>query len=437
VKRFLIFLGAILILLFFSTWIGFHFFVQGDLFRDWLSKKVSRTLHADGHLEPLTWEGANFRSAGFSATGNPKSKLRYLKITNISAHIDWHQLLKGQLVIDSVNAEKVDAAFGKGVSQLSPEPTHRPPEFKFSDLLPSQVRVDHIFVADANLHWQTNRGDSGQFAGAKISATQRQPDQWDVESIGGKAQHAAYPVMEVERAQGTVNRESIVIQHAQATLPGGASIQLEGNIDIAKQLNATLTANFAELDTNAVFPAAWRFGGKMSGHLVYKGDLDRFEHGEVAGSVKISGAAIDLANIFGTLHQLAKFGGLNDVQLDAITTDIRYQERNAQFSNFHASYQDQIQLKGSGSIGPEHIDANLLLGLSPKILGWIPGAEERVFTDQKDGLRWTSVRVSGTPEQPKEDLTRRLVTAFRDKMANEFKGQAKDAIKSLLDMLHN
>src|SRR5262249_59394243 len=35
VKRLLILLGAILILLF-STWIGLHFFIQSDLFRDWL-----------------------------------------------------------------------------------------------------------------------------------------------------------------------------------------------------------------------------------------------------------------------------------------------------------------------------------------------------------------------------------------------------------------
>jgi hypothetical protein len=175
----------------------------------------------------------------------------------------------------------------------------------------------------------------------------------------------------------------------------------------------------------------------MSGHLVYKGDLDRFEHGEVSGSVKISGAAIDLTDLFGTLHQLAKFGGVSDVRLDSIATDIRYQERSTQFSNFHASYQDQIRVEGSGSIGPDHVDCNLLVGLSPKILGWIPGAEERVFTDEKDGLRWTTVRISGTPDQPKEDLTKRLVSAFRDKMTKEFKGQAKDAIKSLLDMFHN
>jgi hypothetical protein len=436
VKRLLILLGALLILIFFSSWIGLHFFVHGDLFRDWLAKKVSRSIRADGQFEPLIWEGSNFRSAGFSATGNPKSKLRSLKITNISAHIDWRQLLKGQFVIDHLNAEKIEAVAGKSVAKPTPEAPHRPPGFKFADLLPSEVRVEHFYVADANLHWQTNRGDSGQFTGAKISGSQEQPDQWDLEAIGGKARHATYPVMDVERAHGTISRESIVIQDAKARLAGGTTIQITGNIAIAKQLNAILTADVTDLDTNVVFPATWRVGGKMSGHLVYKGDLDRFEHGQVTGSVKISGATIDLADVFGTLHQLAKFGGLNDVQLDSVATDIQYQEGNTQFSNFHASYQDQIRVEGTGSIGADHVDANLLVGLSPKVLGWIPGAEERVFTDQKDGLRWTTVRISGTPEQPKEDLTKRLVSAFKEKMTKEFKGQAKDAIKSLLDMFH-
>ena len=435
-KRFLIALGALIFILF-STWIGFYFFIRSDSFRDWLSKRVSRSLRADGQFEPLTWEGSNFRSAGFSATGNPKSKLRSLKITNIAAHIDWHQLLKGQFVIDNVNVEKIEADVGKGTAQAAPEAVHQPPGFRFSNLLPSQLRVDHFYVADGNIHWRTNRGDSGQLTGVKISGTQKQPDQWEVEAIGGKVRHAAYPLMEIENAEGTISREAITIHEAKATLSGGSVIRLTGNIAIQKQLNATLNVDFSDLNTNLVFPVAWRFGGKLSGHLVYKGDLDRFEHGEVTGSVKIADAALDLANVFGTLHQLAKFGGLNDVQLDSIATDIRYQERNARFSNLRASYQDQIRVEGSGSVGPEHLDADLVVGLSPRILGWIPGAEERVFTDQRDGLHWTEVRISGTPEQPKEDLTKRLVSAFRDKMTKEFKGQAKDAIKSLLDMLHN
>jgi len=136
------------------------------------------------------------------------------------------------------------------------------------------------------------------------------------------------------------------------------------------------------------------------------------------------------------LHQLAKFGGLNEVRIDSIETHLTYHEHQLDLSDIRASYQDQIRVEGAGTITSARLDGNLLVGLSPKILGWIPGAQDKVFVEERDGLRWAKVNISGTPTQPKEDLTKRLIGAFRDKMTKEFKGQTKDAVKSLLDMLH-
>jgi hypothetical protein len=124
------------------------------------------------------------------------------------------------------------------------------------------------------------------------------------------------------------------------------------------------------------------------------------------------------------------------VRIDSIEAHLKYQEHQLELLDVRASYQDQIRVEGTGSITPDSLDGNLLVGLSPRILGWIPGAEEKVFIEQKDGLHWTTVHISGSPQEPKEDLTKRLVSAFRDKMAKQFKGEAKDAVKSLLDMLH-
>jgi hypothetical protein len=106
-----------------------------------------------------------------------------------------------------------------------------------------------------------------------------------------------------------------------------------------------------------------------------------------------------------------------------------------ELSDIRAISQDQIRVEGSCRISPDRLAGELLLGLSPQILGWIPGAEEKVFVDQRAGLRWAKVSISGSPERPKEDLTQRLFAAFRDKMMKEFNGGTKDAVKSLLDLL--
>jgi hypothetical protein len=437
--RLLILVTVLLILVFFSGWFGLHTFIQSDSFRDWLSKKVGHALHVDGQFEPLTWEGSSFRSAGFTGVGTAKSKLRLLRITNISAHFDLRQLLKGQWVIDHVSAEKVEALVGKkiaGTSAQAVAPAQQPPVPNLPNFLPSDFRIEQVYVASADLHWETNHGETGQFIGTKLTATLKGPDQWDVTAIGGNARHASYPALQVDSLQAEVGRDSIVIRDAKALIPGGGEIQLTGKISKGKQLNALFTVDFSELDAVQALPAEWHLGGKASGHLVYAGDLDRFEHGEVTGSIKIAGAAFDLTNLFATLHQLAKFGGLNDVRIDTIETHLRYHEHELDLSDIRASYQDQIRVEGAGAITPDRLDGNLMIGLSPKILGWIPGAEEKVFVEQRDGLHWAKVNISGTPDQPKEDLTKRLVSAFRDRMTKEFKGQAKDAVKSLLDMFH-
>jgi hypothetical protein len=435
----LILVAVLLVLVFFSGWFGLHFYIQSDSFREWLGKKVSHALRVDGRFEPLTWEGSSFRSAGFSAVGTSKSKLRSLRVSNISAHFDWRQLLKGAWVIDRLSAEKLEAEVGKKTVEIplpavdSAKPPHT---FDFPSFLPSDFRIEQLYLASADLRWKTNHGDVGQFVGTRVTATRKELDQWEVAAVGGNARHAAYPPMQVESVHAVVSPNAISIREAKALLPGGGGIQVTGQLSTAQQLSAQLTADFSDLDANEVLPTDWHIGGKASGHLVYTGDLDRFEHGEVTGSIKIAGATFDMTNVFATLRQLAKFGGLNDVRIDSIETHLTYHEREVDLSDIRASYQDQIRVEGAGTIAPDRIDGSLLIGLSPKILGWIPGAEEKVFVEERDGLRWAKVNISGTLDQPKEDLTKRLISAFRDKMTKEFKGQAKDAVKSLLDMFH-
>jgi hypothetical protein len=435
-RRLLILIPLLGVLLVSAGWFGLHFYVQSDAFRDWLSRRVSHSIHAEGKFEPLTWEGSTFRSAGFSASGGPRSKLRSLQITNISAHIDWGQLLKGVFAIDLVTMDKVDAVVGKNHGPIPARPPSVPREPQQSLRLPIELQVEKLYAASANLHWQTTTGETGEFTEIKLTATRTGQDQWDVQGVGGIVRHATYPPLQVEEIHASVSQDSVSILDAKTSVAGGAEIAMSGKISTEKQLNAQLNFDFSGLELNPLVPPERRIGGKVSGQLTYTGDFDRFEHGEVAGSVKIDGATFDMTDVFPTLRKLAKFGGLNDVRIDSIDAHLKYKEQRLELTEIHAASQDQIRVEGSGAITPDRLDGDLVIGLSPKILGWIPGAEDKVFADQRDGLRWTKVTISGSPSRPKEDLTQRLVAAFRDKMTKEFNGDTKDAVKSLLDMFH-
>ncbi len=419
-----------------AGWFSIHFYVHSDAFREWLSRRVSRSIHAEGQFEPLTWEGSTFHSAGFSALGGPRSKLRSLKVTNISAHIDWKQLLKGVFAIDLVTVDKLEAVVGKNHGPIPPRPPPDHRESQPASRVPIELHVEKLYVDSANIQWQTATGENGGFTDTKLTATSTGPSEWDIQAVGGTVRHAIYPPLQVDHVHASVSQESVSIVDAKATVAGGGEITITGKISTEKQVSAQLNFDLSGLELNPLLPAQWRIGGKISGHLTYTGDFNRFEQGGIAGSVKIDGASFDMTNVFPTLRKLAKFGGLNDVRIDSIETNLKYKEQRLDLTGIHAGSKDQIRVEGSGSLTPDRLDGDLFIGLSPKILGWIPGAEEKVFVDQRDGLRWTKVTISGSPAKPKEDLTQRLISAFKDKMTKEFNGDTKDAVKSLLDMFH-
>jgi len=55
-------------------------------------------------------------------------------------------------------------------------------------------------------------------------------------------------------------------------------------------------------------------------------------------------------------------------------------------------------------------------GVVPGTLARIPGAETKVFVPGREGMLWTTFRVSGTLEDPKEDLSERMIAAAKERM---------------------
>jgi hypothetical protein len=94
-------------------------------------------------------------------------------------------------------------------------------------------------------------------------------------------------------------------------------------------------------------------------------------------------------------------------------------------------YQDLLRVEGNGAIDGDQIKANLTIGLSASLLDWLPGVQQKVFPEQRDGLCWAQMQVSGPLNDPKEDLSKRISDAMSQGMSNQLKNQAK----SLLDLL--
>jgi hypothetical protein len=76
------------------------------------------------------------------------------------------------------------------------------------------------------------------------------------------------------------------------------------------------------------------------------------------------------------------------------------------------------------------IDGTFQVGVTPASLQWLPGSQERVFTQQRGGYVWTPMRVTGPARKPQEDLSPRLIAAAQRAVIEGVESTVRDTIKS-------
>jgi hypothetical protein len=88
-----------------------------------------------------------------------------------------------------------------------------------------------------------------------------------------------------------------------------------------------------------------------------------------------------------------------------------------------------VRVEGNLFIRNRELDGSFRLGLAAGTLANIPGAETHVFAPGERGLLWTTLRITGTLDDPKEDLTDRLMAAAGMRMFDVIPETGEKVIK--------
>ncbi|HZC34168.1 MAG TPA: hypothetical protein VE242_01075, partial [Chthoniobacterales bacterium] len=315
--------------------------------------------------------------------------------------------------------------------------TNRSPGIKLPHLSVFDFRIDRIAINEGNLHWSAGPGASGELLGTKIVAIRRGKDSWNLSASGGKAQHAGLPPVTIDSLSASTESKGITVTQAKLFGPGGGPISLNGFVGLDDNQTSRIHAEFGGLSIDDLYPETLHLNGIASGSADYTGSIQQEDMGTITGSLHVDKLRTDWSLFLGKVGSFIKTSGMDDWALDSVDTQVVYRGQHIEFSHLVAKYQDQIRVEGNGTIDSGQINARLSLGLSPAILKWLPGVQQKVFTEERDGLYWAPVQLTGTPENPKEDLSKRVASALQESIGQELKGQAKDAVKSLLDLLRH
>ena len=73
----------------------------------------------------------------------------------------------------------------------------------------------------------------------------------------------------------------------------------------------------------------------------------------------------------------------------------------------------KFRIEGEISIERRLLRGTIRLGLTREYLDWLPNPEE-VFSRHESGYLWTNVHLSGTIDQPAQDLSPRIIELFKE-----------------------
>lgn len=423
---------ALITILLAGFWIGLGAFIRSDAFRAWLGRRVSQSLGAEGSFEPLSWTGATFRSGGFKAAGQPGSKVSAVHLTGLTAHLDWPKLLAGQIVLDAVSVDQAEVQLlPTTVSQPKPISPTRP---KAALRLQIHFSVQKVTIDHASLAYESRHGVKGSLNNLGILAVKTGPHAWELTADGGTIQSNRFPPAQLVKAQAGLSSRRLQVHLLELASSDGGTATIRGEVRLNRELSSDLHAKLTRISVASLPLNREKLNGIANADLTFQGALNHFERGTIQGDFQANELHYDFSRYIGSLRYLAGSGSLGSTNFDSVSGHVLYSNHNFLLTHLDAVCRTTARVMGTVEVTGTQLQGVLQVGLKPELLDWVPGSLEAVFTEQRDGLNWTVVHLSGTVQEPKEDLSRRILSAVEDRLGRDLRNRLKDTAKSLRDL---
>jgi len=300
------------------------------------------------------------------------------------------------------------------------------------------VDLRKAVITEANWHWSDS--PPGGLTGTALTLRPDGQGGWAIEAQGGKVQQAGWPELDLENASMRWQSPTLYI-NASSLRNGAGQLSVTGAIQTRQSLN--LQVRLTNLDVEPVLTPDWRerLSGSLTGQANVAAVLGTGGTEEVGRSVTVSGSLALLNGRLTALPILDQIGlfthteRFRQLELTRATADFTRTPDRLEIRNMIVEAAGLIRVEGEYRIENGEIDGTFQVGLTSATLQWIPGSQEDIFTDSRDGYRWTTMRLSGPAAHPVDDLTPRLVAATGKAVIQGAEGTVRKAAESALDLL--
>jgi hypothetical protein len=398
-------------------------------FRKLILSHAESTLKAQSTMSPLRWDGFQVNTDYFEASG--PASMKQISVEGIKTGIDAAGVMRGVWSVSPSRVTKLSVTWDTTAPALA-APLANPSTVEtaaasakkswFDSWIPKKFESDSLIINDSLIRLITRDGD------AILSGTR-----WDVEPTdsvdkakvranGGKIKlpFEWAPELKLDKMRLTYQSGYLYLTDSSFRVYENGHLDLGGELDLENQ-SYSLEGSLRDVMCSEVLPADWRqrLTGKVeSSFSVRSGQTAP----TVKGHLRIDQGILTALPILDKLAAYSQSLRFRTLTLHAAECDYEWNGDRITLTNVKLGSEGLARMEGritftrTGPGQPYLLNGDFQVGLAPGTLAQIPGAEEDVFQPGERGLLWAPMHLSGTMDDPKEDLSDRLMAAAGARM---------------------
>lgn len=406
-------------------------YLHSDSFRKFLSSEASDLAGVTGEFAPFHWDGLAVETDSFEAKG--EGVVTGLRADGLHTEVGFGGLSRGVWEIKGSSLKRlevfVDATKTLGETVTAEVKRDATKPVVKTGWLPKDAELQGIDVGEVVVRANLEEGPA-----TASGMTVR------VEPSGGKNAYRAevrggtvrmpfkiLPEIRLDRLKLRYQDGNVFLTDATVLAWKNGRIEGSGECDM-KSRQFSMEGGASGMTCEDIFSEDW--AKRMTGDVASTFTMNNSAGTPTArGNLTIQGGVITALPMLDALAAYADTRRFRVLQLNEAHTDWRWKKGELNLTNLVLSSDGLVRLEGTITIHGRDIDGIFRLGLAPGTLATIPGAETDVFIAGERGLLWSTLRITGTLDDPKEDLTDRLIAAAGLRMFDQIPETGEKVIK--------
>jgi hypothetical protein len=390
----------------FSSW------VDSEGFRSLISRQASKALKVNGEFKPISQTGfLGAQTEGFDGDSGDRT-IKAIEANWIKGTFNPLGLIYWRWQIDDIHLESGKVALQKAEQKAESE--ENKPWYRW--FMPTRIHLSEIRVDSADCVWQLRGRESGIY-GLQLDV---KPNGRDFEYWGssGELRMSKVPKYEVLEIHTLITKPRMYLYKATLSPPDSKSGRIEIQGEAGLQEDRGIQAN-ASLDDIPIAPwlsGRWNdsFSGTVSGQIHCRAQGTKLEGAQASGDFNISSGSIKNLPILNKLASLSGHPSLRTLDLNQCSFGFQMSYPDFEAQKLVVESKGIFRLNGDVRVDNRKLSGQCRLGIAPTYLEWMGEARSKVFTKTEGGYHWTDIRLSGTIDNPHQDLSPRIEEAIKE-----------------------